>query len=157
MIQPDELVLGPEESASGAANLPFIPDMGSPRERTALLMRMAAVVVADGKVTPGEMKLLKQAARRWQVPFSQVSPILSGEMPAEVGLAMQPRNPEAFFAGLVSAALVDGRIDKKEERLLLGISQNLRLDDARAREMMLESAAARRTAPDLISGTGQIE
>jgi uncharacterized tellurite resistance protein B-like protein len=119
--------------------------MGSFRERTALLMRMAAVVVADGKVTPAEMKLLKRAAKRWQVPFDQVAPVLSGEVPAEVGLAMQPKNPEAFFAGLVSAALVDGRIDKKEERLLIDISQNLRLDGARARKMMLESEAARRS------------
>jgi hypothetical protein len=157
IVQPDELVLGPEESASKGPDPAFIPDMGSQKERTALLMRMAAVVVADGKVTADETKLLKRAAKRWQVPFAQVVPVLLGEVPAEVGLAMQPKNPEAFFAGLVSAALVDGRIDKKEERLLLGIGQNLNLDADRARRMMQESAALMGARTDLISGTRQIK
>ncbi len=140
VIQPEELKV--QEPAAGADPAPvFLPDMGNLRERTILLMRMAAVVMADGVVTPAEMKLLKRAARRWEVSFEAVEPILAGQGGNDIAMTQTPANPEAFFSGLVSAALVDGRIDKKEERLLLDISRNLQMEEPRARQMMQKMAA----------------
>jgi uncharacterized membrane protein YebE (DUF533 family) len=62
-------------------------------------------------------------------------------------MTMKPSNPEGFFTGLVSAALVDGRIDKKEERLLMDISHNLGIRksvaEAKMQQMASDAAAHR--------------
>jgi hypothetical protein len=140
VIQPEAFTLAAMGNGREAAGeIPVvIPDMGSLRERTLLLMRMAAVVMADGVVTKAERKLLKNAAKRWQVSFDAIAPILAGETDAGMVTTMRPSNPVAFLKGLISAALVDGRVDKKEERLLLDIAQNLGIEERRAREMMVK-------------------
>ena len=112
------------------------PDMGNPRERTLLLMRMAAVVMADGVVTKQEHKLLKSASKRWAVPIESIKPILEGQVDPETLSTMRPSNPDGFLSGLVSAALIDGRIDSKEEKLLLDVARNLGISDADSRNMM---------------------
>ena len=43
---------------------------------------------------------------------------------------------ESCTGGLVSAALIDGRIDSKEEKLLLDVARNLGISDADSRNMM---------------------
>jgi tellurite resistance protein len=146
VIQPEELRYAASvERENDSKDTPFavVPDMGDRRERTLLLMRMAAVVIADGVVTKDEMKLLKRAAKRWQVPFEAVAPILDGEFDLDVTTTLKPANPNGFFAGLVSAALIDGRIDKRERRLLLDVSRNLSIPDRNAEQMMQEMSAAR--------------
>ena len=112
------------------------PDMGNTRERTLLLMRMAAVVMADGVVTKQERKLLKSASKRWNVPMDAVTPILSGEVDPNELTTMIPSNPTGFISGLIAAALVDGRIDKKEEKLLLDVGNHIGLSNADTRNMM---------------------
>jgi uncharacterized membrane protein YebE (DUF533 family) len=110
--------------------------MGNPRERRLLLMRMAAVVMADGQVTKAERRLLAAASKRWQVPMEVVEPILSGEVdPGEVA-TMRPSNPTGFLTGLIFAALIDGRVDSKEERLLLDVGRNLSFSDADTRNLI---------------------
>ncbi|MCP4675443.1 MAG: TIM44-like domain-containing protein [Deltaproteobacteria bacterium] len=141
VLRPEELMISStadraEETPVGGAPVP--PDMGNPRERTLLLMRMAAVVVADGVVTKEERKLLKNAAKRWSVPLESVEPILNGEVEPDVAMTMRPSNPRAFVAGLVSAALVDGRIDRKEERLLIDVGQSLGMATQQVRNIMTE-------------------
>ena len=112
------------------------PDMGNPRERTLLLMRMAAVVMADGVVTKQEHKLLKSASKRWGVPLDSIKPILEGQVDPGTISTMMPSNPGGFLSGLVSAALIDGRIDSKEEKLLLDVARNLGISEADSRNMM---------------------
>ncbi len=150
VIRPEELmaVRAPAavaaEGDDGDAALPAwaTPDMGNPRERRLLLMRMAAVVMADGQVTKAERKLLSAASKRWQVPMEVVEPILSGEVdPGEVA-TMRPSNPTGFLTGLIAAALIDGRIDSKEEKLLLDVGRGLSFSDADTRNLM---NAARKT------------
>ncbi len=160
-----ERIMRPEEMRvqrqAGAAGAPAIgigqgeipawatPDMGNPRERTLLLMRMAAVVMADGVVTKQEQKLLKSASKRWGVPLEAVQPILDGQVDPEQVAGMRPSNPGGFLQGLVSAALIDGRIDGKEEKLLLDVGRNLGMSDADTRNMittMTKMAKAQKVA-----------
>jgi hypothetical protein len=118
-----------------------MPDMASKQERALLLMNMAAVVMADGVVTKAELKLLKNAAKRWQIPFEATAPILNGEVDLDTLTTLKPANPAAFFQGLVSAALVDGRIDGRERRLLLDVSHNLGMSKETAEQTMRQMAA----------------
>ena len=139
----------PAEGADGAEDAAFgawVPDMGNPRERMLLLMRMAAVVVADNQVTKEERKLLATCAKRWNVPLEAVEPILTGQVPAEAAMSLKPEKPEAFFMGLVGAALIDGRVDKKEEALLLDVAKNLELPEATARGLIASMTAAQKAA-----------
>jgi hypothetical protein len=128
----------PAPSISGGTVLPAwtTPDMGNPGERKLLLMRMAAVVMADGVVTKQERKLLRSASKRWKVPFESINSILYGNMEPEVVNTMKPSNPKGFLSGLISAALIDGRIDKKEGKLLLDVGNNLGVAEAVTRDMM---------------------
>ncbi|NLN63391.1 MAG: TerB family tellurite resistance protein, partial [Myxococcales bacterium] len=112
------------------------PDMGNRRERLLLLMRMAAVVMADGVVTRQERRLLKTAARRWDVPFEAVEPILTGQIDPQEMEMMRPAAPQTFFNGLVSAALIDGKIDGREEKLLLDVAASLDITQADAKNTM---------------------
>ncbi len=142
VIQPEALRLRPRD-ASASDDMAdrfsgLVPDMGNSRERVLLLMRMAAVVMADGVVTKAEMKMLKNAAKRWAVPFDAALPILQGEVGVDEIAGMKPSNPTGFFQGLVAAALVDGRIDAKERRLLLDVAKNLEISSDEAELMMKE-------------------
>ncbi len=99
-------------------------------ERQRLLYMMAAMASADGVVDERERKLLKLCAERWSIAWDNV------EMALTAGPQLFDRlvpkgsvEAEAFLNGLVQMALVDGRIDKQERR-------------------MLEAAAARLGVPD---------
>ena len=67
VLRPEELRLQVQPQAMGVPvagedfDVPAwaTPDMGNPRERMLLMMRMAAVVIADGQITKEERKLLK--------------------------------------------------------------------------------------------------
>jgi uncharacterized tellurite resistance protein B-like protein len=104
-----------------------LPDMSSPQERGALLARMAVIAAADGIVTREERRLIKKCAKRWGVPFETVEPILSAGV-ASLQALQAPENPQRFMMGLVAAALVDGRVDRKERQLLDGVANNMGLD-----------------------------
>jgi len=103
-----------------------LPDMSHPQERAALLSRMAVIAAADGVVTAEERRLLRRCSRRWGVPFSTIEPILRTGAAALPTLGAS-ENPQRFLMGLVAAALVDGKVDGRERRLLEGVAHNLGL------------------------------
>jgi hypothetical protein len=154
VVRPEELRLSVQPQAPGMAAVGATvavpvwatPDMGNPRERMLLLMRMAAVVVADGVVTKEERKLLKSASKRWGVPLEAVEPILSGEVAPEAVATMRPSNPSAFLSGLISAALIDGKIDSKEEKLLLDVGRSLGMSDGDTKNYMNAMAKSLKAA-----------
>jgi uncharacterized membrane protein YebE (DUF533 family) len=79
-------------------------------------------------VTREERRLLKKCAKRWDVPFETVEPILTSGV-ASLQALQNPENPQRFMMGLVAAALVDGKVDRKERRLLDGVAHNMGLAD----------------------------
>jgi len=121
----------------------FMPDMGDRRERVLLLTRMAAVAVADGVVTKEERHLVKTFAKRWQVPVESVDPILSGEVPVEQAMTILPADRRGFFTLLIQAALVDGRIDRKERKLLYKVAGDLEMQQSDADELIAQMMSSR--------------
>jgi uncharacterized tellurite resistance protein B-like protein len=103
-----------------------------PSERQRLLYLMAAMAAADGSVDDRERRMLKLCAERWGVPFANVELALNAD-PAlfEQLMPHNGRGGETFLRSLVQIALVDGKVDRQERRLLettaarLGLSQQL--------------------------------
>jgi hypothetical protein len=96
------------------------------RERERLLYMMAAIAAADGAVDASERKLLKLCATRWGIPWKNVEMALNSGSPLFSKLI--PRgSPEAsvFLRNLVQMALVDGRVDRKERRMLEAAAAHL--------------------------------
>jgi len=102
------------------------------RERERLLYMMAAMAAADGVIDEREKKLLKLCSDRWAVPWAKVEMAMSAG-PQLFDRLVPKGSPEAevFLHSLVQMALVDGRIDKHERRMLesaalrLGIPERL--------------------------------
>jgi tellurite resistance protein len=101
-----------------------------PQERQRLLYMMAALASADGQVDRAERKLLEDCARRWSVPWSNVEMAINAG-PGLFTRLVQRGTPEAevFLRNLVDLALVDGRIDRKERRMLEFAASHLGLQD----------------------------
>lgn len=98
------------------------------QERERLLYMMAAIAAADGAVDASERKLLKLCATRWSIPWQNVEMALnSGE--SLFGKLIPRGSPEAavFLRHLVQMALVDGRVDRKERRMLEAAAGHLDL------------------------------
>jgi predicted lipid-binding transport protein (Tim44 family)/uncharacterized tellurite resistance protein B-like protein len=96
------------------------------QERERLLYMMAAIAAADGAVDSSERKLLKLCATRWSVPWQNVEMALSSG--SQLFSKLIPRgSPEAsvFMRNLVRMALVDGRVDRKERRMLEAAAAHL--------------------------------
>jgi predicted lipid-binding transport protein (Tim44 family) len=104
-----------------------VPDLSDPRDRKALLARMASIMAADGVVEPRERKLLKVTARRWGVPYDQVRPVLEGRQPPVESPPTGDDEKGLFLLGLVMTALVDGRVDSRERRMIHGVASSLHL------------------------------
>jgi uncharacterized tellurite resistance protein B-like protein len=94
----------------------LVPNVSDPRERLALFAQMAAMVAVDGQVTRRERALLEMVARRWGIPGEMVDRATRGGAPLDV--PVNPTQPVWFLAGLVAAALADGRIDPRERAML---------------------------------------
>ncbi|WP_095961622.1 TIM44-like domain-containing protein [Corallococcus macrosporus] len=100
------------------------------QERQRLLYMMAAIAAADGEVTSAERKLLKLCSERWGVAWSNVEMALSSG--PQLFDRMVPRGSpeaEAFLRNIVEMALVDGRIDRKERRMLESAAAHLGIQD----------------------------
>ena len=101
-------------------------------ERQRLLYTMAAMAAADGTVDDRELRMLKLCAERWGVPFENVEMALKAD-PALFERLVPPPGPggEVFLRSLVQMALVDGKVDRHERRMLeaaaarLGLTQRL--------------------------------
>jgi predicted lipid-binding transport protein (Tim44 family)/uncharacterized tellurite resistance protein B-like protein len=89
------------------------------QERQRLLYMMAAIAAADGEVSSSERKLLKLCSERWGVEWANVEMALGAG--SQLFERLVPRGtPEAelFLRNIVEMAMVDGRIDRKERRML---------------------------------------
>jgi hypothetical protein len=88
-------------------------------ERERLLYMMAAMAAADGVVDEREKRLLKLYSDRWSIPWEKVQMALSAG-PQLFDRLVPKGSPEAevFLHSLLQMALVDGRIDKQERRML---------------------------------------
>lgn len=128
----------PQIAAQSPTDLPqwALPDLSNLQDRMALLTRMAAIMAADGVVEPRERKLLKSMSKRWQVPYEQVQPILEGRAPAPDLAPTNEREKGLFLLGLVLAALVDGRVDARERRMIHGVAVSMHLPPELADEMI---------------------
>jgi tellurite resistance protein len=120
-----------------AAEAPAIAQQGptddviaDPQERQRLLYMMAALASSDGAVERAERKLLELCAQRWSVPWSNVEMALNTG-PQLFTRLVQRGTPEAesFLRNLVHMALVDGRIDRKERKMLEFAAGHLGLGD----------------------------
>jgi tellurite resistance protein len=119
----DQRYLEVTSRASTARGAEVILDV---RERERLLYMMAAMAAADGTVDDRERKLLKLCSQRWSVPWDNVEKALTaGPELFDRLLPKQSREAEAFLRSLVDMALVDGRIDRKERRMLEAAAQHL--------------------------------
>jgi uncharacterized tellurite resistance protein B-like protein/DNA-directed RNA polymerase subunit RPC12/RpoP len=94
----------------------LVPNVSDPRERLALFAQMAAMLAADGEVTRRERGLLEMVARRWGIPSETIDAAIRGG--ASIDISVHPTQPVWFLAGLVAAALADGRIDARERSML---------------------------------------
>ena len=101
-------------------------------ERERLIYMMAAMAMADGVVDAKERDLLKMCSQRWNVPWANVELALNAG-PNLFDRLVGKQTPEAenFLRELVNLAMIDGKIDRKEKRLLeaaavhLGLSHQL--------------------------------
>lgn len=96
------------------------------QERERLLYMMAAMAAADGVIDERERKLLKMCSDRWSVPWSNVELALeSGEQLFERLVPKGSPEAEKFLSAIVQMALVDGKIDRKERRMLETAAEHL--------------------------------
>ncbi|MCP3099349.1 TIM44-like domain-containing protein [Myxococcus sp. K15C18031901] len=117
----------PREAAPVAPDSDVVMDI---QERQRLLYMMAAIAAADGTVTPAERKLLKLCAERWDVAWANVEMALNAG-PQLFDRLVTRGSPEAevFLRNIVEMALVDGRIDRKERRMLESAAAHLGLQE----------------------------
>lgn len=95
----------------------LVPNIADPRERQALFAQMAAVMASDGNLDAKEKKLLRLCAQRWSVPQDFVAQVIGNPRPIYSN-ALQSQSPQWFLAGLVTAAMMDGKIDSHEQAML---------------------------------------
>ncbi|RKH57515.1 TIM44-like domain-containing protein [Corallococcus llansteffanensis] len=103
--------------------------MTDAKERERLLYMMASIAAADGEVSNAERRLLKLCAERWSVSWPNVEMALNAG--PQLFERLVPRgSPEAevFLRHIVEMALVDGRIDRKERKMLQIAAQHLGLE-----------------------------
>jgi tellurite resistance protein len=118
----------PEPMAGATAAGPGMDAVMDVKERERLLYMMAAIAAADGAVDVPERKLLKLCATRWGIPWQNVEMALNSG--STLFSKLIPRgSPEAsvFLRNLVQMALVDGRVDRKERRMLEAAAAHLDL------------------------------
>lgn len=101
-------------------------------ERSRLLYMMAMMAAADGVVDPKERKLLKMCSDRWRIPWNSVENALQLGGSPDAFERLVPRGSkeaEAFLHNLVQLALIDGKIDRQERRMLESAAQHLGVSD----------------------------
>lgn len=101
-------------------------------ERQRLLYTMAAMAAVDGTVDDRERRMLKLCAERWGVPYENVELALNADPALFERLVPQPGpGGETFLRTLVQLALIDGKVDRQERRMLevaaarLGLGERL--------------------------------
>ncbi|MFL5343509.1 MAG: TIM44-like domain-containing protein [Hyalangium sp.] len=120
--------VSPAEAPVAAMAGTGMDDVLDVHERERLLYMMAAIAAADGVVDASERKLLKLCATRWNIPWQNVEMALNSGSQLFTKL-LSRGSPEAsvFLRHLVQMALVDGRVDRKERRMLEAAAAHLDL------------------------------
>lgn len=95
----------------------MVPNVIDPRERDVLFTQMAALMASDGTFGKREKRLLRACARRWAIPDERVLAVFSHPQVVSAS-PMASASPGWFLAGLVSAALIDGKLDRTERAML---------------------------------------
>lgn len=114
--------------SAGASPRPVAARVPDREERERLVYLMASMAMADGTVDAKERQLLKMASDRWGVPWANVELALNaGPGLFDKLLARGSAEAEAFLKELVQVALVDGKIDAKEKKLLQAAAGHLGL------------------------------
>ena len=93
----------------------------------ALLAAMAKMVMSDGELHPRERKLITNMANRRGVKGERLDHILATAS-ASTDPIQVPKSPELsrqFMDQLIRAALIDGRITRQEQQILLQVSKRL--------------------------------
>ncbi|MEW5737380.1 MAG: TIM44-like domain-containing protein [Myxococcota bacterium] len=116
---------GQSSSATARTVAARVPDR---EERERLVYLMAAMAMADGAVDAKEKQLLKMASDRWGVPWANVELALNaGPGLFDKLLAKGSAEAEAFLRELIQVALVDGKVDSKEKKMLQAAAGHLGL------------------------------
>jgi len=111
-------------------------------ERQRALAVMVAMARADGVVTDAERLLLDSCARRWAIEPAQLAALLAA--PVDDLSTLAPKSLDearTLYRALVAAALVDGRIDAAERKLLQASAAHLRLTEDEAQAIVRELKA----------------
>ncbi|MFL5318296.1 MAG: TIM44-like domain-containing protein [Myxococcaceae bacterium] len=107
------------------------------QERERLLFMMAAMAAADGNVDSKERELLRLCSERWSVPWEKVEmAINAGDKLFERLVPKGSPEAESFMKRLVEMALVDGKIDRKERKLLESASWHLGIGTDRLKRLL---------------------
>jgi tellurite resistance protein len=105
-----------------------VPDR---EERERLVYLMASMARADGVVEEKERALLRTAAERWGVPWANVELALNaGDGLFDRLITRGSVEAQSFMHELLQVALIDGRIDRKERKLLEAAAKHLGVDPA---------------------------
>jgi uncharacterized membrane protein YebE (DUF533 family) len=136
--QPWEYWAAPSAPVQASLAAPPSPDrVATQDERERLLYMMATLAAADGTVDAKERALLKECAKRWNVPFANVELALDASSSLFDRL-LQKQTPaaERFIQELVALALVDGKVDRRERMLLEHAAEHLGVERAQLSKMM---------------------
>jgi len=119
--------------------------IAEPHERRRVLALMVAVARADGTVSRSERRLLEGCAQRWSIEPAVLQGLLIA--PSEEMTPLAPGSMDEariVLNALVGAALVDGKVDPAEKKLLESIASHLKLSPG---EVSAALAEALRGAP----------
>jgi len=114
-------------------------DIADPYERRRILAVMVAMASANGVITDGELRMLSKCAKRWAIGEDELL-AMAGAKTTEL-TEIQPQSQgeaRVLYRALVAAALVDGRIDAAEQKLLLAMAAHLRLQPEEAEALARE-------------------
>lgn len=101
----------------------------TPMEKVEILRACCCVAGADGECTPGEIRLLQKLAN--QVGVGQASLTAMTQRSEtdpnfyEQQFKILKTDPKQTMAILMQTALVDGKLDPEEHRVLSGLASNL--------------------------------
>lgn len=134
-------VPGTPSAAAAMIGPDDLPVLASRGERVRLLQGMAAVAASDGIISDAELKLLRMCARRWRVDWSEIEPQLRRESLVGFGGSAQAdeQERESLLSAVIAMAKVDGRVDAKEKRMILGFAAHLHVSKERVEEMLRAS------------------
>ncbi len=132
---------------SQEALLEHLGQLADPHERRRALVMMVGMARADGVVTESERALLEACARRWSLEQGRLEALL--EIPLDQLAPVVPRSPEEardFYRALAGAALIDGKVDREEKKLLGLMAMHLKIPPEEAVRIQAELKALAQAA-----------